>query len=261
MGEAVKTLERFPELVKMSGLGKIYPGGIVAVSKVDLSIPEGEFVCFVGPSGCGKSTIFKMITGLTKPTHGNLEILGTTAEEARKHSDTAFVFQDHTLLPWNSVLDNVILPLKLRGMPKKQMLQEAERVLELVGLKDYMSAMPRQLSGGMKMRVSIARALITRPKLLLMDEPFGALDEITRQTLQDELLNIWQQDKSMTVLFITHNVFEAVFLSTRVVVMTARPGKVSDDIIVPIPFPRTEQFRTTPAFGELVREVSAALDH
>lgn len=258
---SLQQLQHPPELVVMNKLGKVYPGGITAVSNVDLHIVEGEFLSFVGPSGCGKSTIFKMITGLTKSTHGKLEILGTTAEEARKHSDTAFVFQDHTLLPWSSVQDNVMLPLRLKGMPRKQMLQEAERVLELVGLKDYMTSMPRQLSGGMKMRVSIARALISRPKLLLMDEPFGALDEITRQTLQDELLNIWQQDKKMTVLFITHNVFEAVFLSTRVVVMTPRPGKISATINVPVPFPRTEQFRTTPVFGELVREVSEALEH
>ncbi|WP_199614154.1 ABC transporter ATP-binding protein [Paenibacillus alkalitolerans] len=248
-------------LVRMHGLDKIYPDGTVAVKNVDLDIAEGEFLCFVGPSGCGKSTIFKMIAGLAEPTRGKLEILGTTPKEARKHNDLAFVFQEHTLLPWCSVQDNVALPLALRGVSKKERRHEAERVLELVRLKDYMKSLPRQLSGGMKMRASIARALISRPKLLLMDEPFGALDEITRQSLQDELLNIWRREKQMTVLFITHNVFEAVFLSTRVAVMTPRPGKISATVDIPAPFPRTDAFRTASEFSERVRRVSEALKH
>ncbi|MFH5184448.1 ABC transporter ATP-binding protein [Paenibacillus sp. TAB 01] len=245
----------------MDHLGKVYGNGTIALQDVNLHISEGEFLSFVGPSGCGKSTIFKMIAGLGAPTGGTLDIMGMTPKEARKQSEIAFVFQDHTLLPWCSVQDNVMLPLELRGVPKKTQREEAARVLELVGLKDYMKALPRQLSGGMKMRVSIARALVSRPKLLLMDEPFGALDEITRQTLQDELLSIWQQDQKMTVLFVTHNVFEAVFLSTRVIVMTPRPGKVSATIEIPEPFPRDETFRTTNRFSELVRYVSGALKH
>lgn len=248
--------------VNMENLSKIYPNGTVALQDVNLSIREGEFLCFVGPSGCGKSTIFKIITGLSGPSGGKLDIFGTTPKEARKQSHTSFVFQDHTLLPWSTVEANVKLPLELRGgISRKVQQEEAERVLELVGLKDYMKVLPRQLSGGMKMRVSIARALISRPKLLLMDEPFGALDEITRQTLQTELLNIWQQDKKMTVLFVTHNVFESVFLSTSVVVMTARPGKISAKIEIPVPFPRDEAYRTSAQFGQLVRDVSAALHH
>lgn len=250
-----------PKFVSMENLSKTYPNGTIALQDVNLTIQEGEFLCFVGPSGCGKSTIFKMITGLAKPSKGTLDVFGTTPKEARKQSDIAFVFQDHTLLPWSTVEANVRLPLELRGVDKKTQKEEAQRVLELVGLKDYMKVLPRQLSGGMKMRVSIARALISRPKLLLMDEPFGALDEITRQTLQMELLNIWQQDKSMTVLFVTHNVFESVFLSTSVVVMTPRPGKISARIDIPVPFPRDESFRTTTQFSDLVREVNAALDH
>ncbi|WP_307587720.1 ABC transporter ATP-binding protein [Paenibacillus wynnii] len=249
------------ERVRMGGLSKVYPNGTVAVQDVDLSINEGEFLCFVGPSGCGKSTIFKMITGLSEPTGGTLDVMGTTPKQARKQSDTAFVFQDHTLLPWSSVIDNVALPLALRGVSRKERLLEAERVLELVGLKDYMKSMPRQLSGGMKMRASIARALVSKPKLLLMDEPFGALDEITRQTLQFELLDLWSRDQEMTVLFVTHNVFEAVFLSTRVAVMTPSPGKIAAVIDVPVPFPRNESFRTTPEFGQIVRTVSDALKH
>jgi NitT/TauT family transport system ATP-binding protein len=247
--------------VSMTNLSKTYPNGTIALQDVNLTIQEGEFLCFVGPSGCGKSTIFKIITGLSKPSKGSLDVFGTTPKEARKQSDIAFVFQDHTLLPWSTVEANVKLPLELRGVDKKTQQQEAERVLELVGLKDYMKVLPRQLSGGMKMRVSIARALISRPKLLLMDEPFGALDEITRQTLQMELLNIWQQDKSMTVLFVTHNVFESVFLSTSVVVMTPRPGKISARIDIPVPFPRDETYRTTTQFSDLVRIVNDALDH
>jgi NitT/TauT family transport system ATP-binding protein len=248
-------------LVSLNNVGKIYPNGTVAVQNASFEAGEGEFICFVGPSGCGKSTIFNMITGLTESTEGKLSVLQTTPKEARKQNETAFVFQEHTLLPWSSLLDNVTLPLKLRGVSTKTRLDEGERVLELVGLKDYVNALPRQLSGGMKMRVSIARALISRPKLLLMDEPFGALDEITRQTLQNELLNIWQQDKQMSVLFITHNVFEAVFLSTRVVVMTPRPGKIAAVIDIPIPFPRNEAYRTTPEFSELVGRISNSLNH
>ncbi|WP_277468308.1 MULTISPECIES: ABC transporter ATP-binding protein [unclassified Paenibacillus] len=249
------------QLVMMDSLEKIYPNGTIAVKDATLEVGEGEFLCFVGPSGCGKSTIFNMITGLTEPTDGKLAVLQTNPEEARKHNDIAFVFQEHTLLPWSNLLDNVMLPLKLRRVPKKQCIEEAERVLELVGLKEHMKSLPRQLSGGMKMRVSIARALVSRPKLLLMDEPFGALDEITRQTLQDELLDIWQKDKQMSVLFITHNVFEAVFLSTRVVVMTPRPGKIADIVDVPVAFPRHDEFRTTHEFSELVRTISLGLQH
>ncbi|MFC5452048.1 ABC transporter ATP-binding protein [Paenibacillus aestuarii] len=247
--------------VRMEHLSKTYPNGTVALQDVNLTIREGEFLCFVGPSGCGKSTIFKLITGLSQPSKGDLDVFGTTPKEARKQSDIAFVFQDHTLLPWSTVEANVRLPLELRGVDKKTQKAEAERVLELVGLKDYMKVLPRQLSGGMKMRVSIARALISRPKLLLMDEPFGALDEITRQTLQMELLNIWQQNPEMTILFVTHNVFESVFLSTSVVVMTPRPGKIAATVNIPVPYPRDESFRTNAQFGELVREVSAALEH
>ncbi|WP_373876572.1 ABC transporter ATP-binding protein [Paenibacillus spongiae] len=248
-------------LVELNNVGKVYPNGTVAVQNATLTVGEGEFLCFVGPSGCGKSTIFNMIAGLTAPTEGHMTVLGTTPKEARKHNEIAFVFQDHTLLPWSKLIDNVTLPLSLRGVPKKERIEEGERVLELVGLKDYTRVLPRQLSGGMKMRVSIARALISRPKLLLMDEPFGALDEITRQTLQNELLGIWEREKSMTVLFITHNVFEAVYLSSRVVVMTPRPGKIDEIIPVRAPFPRGEDFRSKHEFSEYVGTVSAALKH
>lgn len=255
---AVKTKQL---LVNMSNLNKVFPNGTVAVQDVNLEITEGEFLCFVGPSGCGKSTIFKMITGLEDYTDGEIEIFGNSPFEARKQNEVAFVFQDHTLLPWRTVQDNVSLPLQLRGISKKERYKEAERVLELVGLSHTTNMLPRELSGGMKMRVSIARALITRPRLLLMDEPFGALDEITRQSLQEELLKIWQKNSNMTVLFITHNVFEAVYLSSKVVVMTPGPGKISSNIEIPHAYPRGDKFRTTPEFGTLVGQVSNVLDH
>jgi NitT/TauT family transport system ATP-binding protein len=247
-------------IVLLHDVGKVYPNGKLAIEHASIKVGEGEFICFVGPSGCGKSTIFNMIAGLTEPTSGLLEVLGSAPEDARKKNEIAFVFQDHTLLPWANLIDNVAMPLTLRGVPKTQRVAEAEKVLELVGLASSRKHLPRELSGGMKMRVSIARALITQPKLLLMDEPFGALDEITRQNLQDELLRLWQETK-MSVLFITHNVFEAVFLSTRVAVMTPSPGKISALVDVPFPYPRNEEFRTLPVFGEYLRTISGALKH
>ncbi|RXZ82662.1 ABC transporter ATP-binding protein [Paenibacillaceae bacterium] len=254
-------MDRNNTLVTMDRLNKVYPNGTVAVKDVELDVHDGEFLCFVGPSGCGKSTIFKMIAGLESHTAGGLEIFGKTPYEARKQNEISFVFQEHTLMPWSTVQDNVALPLQLRGVSKKQQREEAARVLELVGLKDHMKMLPRELSGGMKMRVSIARSLVSNPRLLLMDEPFGALDEITRQTLQQELLHIWQQNRDMTVLFITHNVFEAVYLSTKVVVMTPRPGKIESVIDVPVPFPRDDSFRSSTEFSMLVGEVSKDLKH
>ncbi|WP_160034528.1 ABC transporter ATP-binding protein [Paenibacillus sp. An7] len=248
-------------LVEMERISKVYQTSTIALQDVNLSIPEGEFVSFVGPSGCGKSTIFRLIAGLGDPTSGTMRLMGMDPAEARKQSDISFVFQDATLLPWCKVIDNVTLPMELRKIPKQERIEKAMHVLEMVGLQDYAHALPRQLSGGMKMRVSIARALASEPKLLLMDEPFGALDEMTRQTLQDELLGIWQKDKKMTVLFVTHNVFEAVYLSTSIVVMSARPGKIAETIPVPVPFPRNENFRTASEFSQIVGQVSGVLHH
>jgi NitT/TauT family transport system ATP-binding protein len=246
-------------VVKMKGVSKIFPNGNVAVDNVDIDIADGEFISFVGPSGCGKSTIFKMISGLVENTTGEIEILGSQVQTAQqKRTDVGFVFQDATLLPWRSVLENVMLPLEFQRMSKVEKREEAERALKLVGLKDYTKSLPRQLSGGMKMRVSIARALVAKPKLLLMDEPFGALDEITRQSLQSELLRIWESQK-MTVLFITHNVFEAVYLSTKVAVMTPSPGKIASTVNVSLPFPRDDEIRTTHQFSDIVARVSRDL--
>ncbi|BBI34132.1 nitrate/sulfonate/bicarbonate ABC transporter ATP-binding protein [Cohnella abietis] len=248
-----------PIVVKMSDVSKAYENGKIAVGDVNLDIRQGEFISFVGPSGCGKSTVFRMIAGLTRPSEGSIEVLGGTSLQARESNLVSFVFQDATLMPWSSVMDNVTLPLKLKGVPAKLRQLEGSKALELVGLQDYAKALPRQLSGGMKMRASIARALVAQPKLLLMDEPFGALDEMTRQTLQEELLTIWQREKDMTVLFVTHNVFEAVYLSTRIAVMTPSPGGISQLVDVPFSYPRQEEFRATADFGDYVRQVSTAL--
>lgn len=248
-----------PPVIRMSRVGKRFESGPAAVEQVDLDIRENELVSFVGPSGCGKSTLFRLIAGLSQPTEGEIEIIGEEPEKARKRNSISYVFQDATLLPWSTVWDNVVLPLKLKRVPKHVQQIEAARVLALVGLQDYAKALPRQLSGGMKMRVSIARALITHPKLLLMDEPFGALDEMTRQSLQDELLDIWRENPGMTILFVTHNVFEAVFLSTRIAVMSPRPGRISRWIDVPVPYPRDERFRTTPEFAGYIDRVAGAL--
>lgn len=248
-------------IIKIENVNKIYSSSTIALQDVNLDIKEKEFVSFVGPSGCGKSTLMRIIAGLGDVTSGNVSVLGTTPEDARKQKgEVAFVFQEATLLPWRSVMANVGLPLEINGVPKKERVKRGERVLELVGLKEHMYAMPNELSGGMKMRVSIARALIANPKLLIMDEPFGALDEITRQNLQHELLDIWKQE-DLTVLFVTHNVFESVYLSNRTVVMTPRPGEISSVIDVDLPYPRQDHLRTSQRYGELVSEVSESLKH
>jgi NitT/TauT family transport system ATP-binding protein len=249
------------QVLDLKNVSKTYRNGTIAVQDANLSIREGDFVSFVGPSGCGKSTIFRMASGLSAPSAGQLEILGGTPEQARKSNGIACVFQEATLLPWVSVRDNIALPLQLRKESRKRQLEEAERVLRLVGLLDYAKALPRELSGGMKMRVSIARALVAKPRILCLDEPFGALDEITRQSLQDELLAIRQKTERMTILFVTHNAFEAVYLSNRVMVMTPRPGKIAGEIGIDVPYPRGERFRSHPDFGRYVSQVSESLRH
>lgn len=250
---------RSNSVIRLTDVSKSYGDGPAALHQVSLDIYENELISFVGPSGCGKSTLFRLIAGLSRASKGTMEILREDAAEARKRNEISYVFQDATLLPWSTVSDNVSLPLKLRGVSKKAQKEEAERVLELVGLRDYAGSLPRQLSGGMRMRVSIARALISNPKLLLMDEPFGALDEMTRQLLQNELLDIWRKSPGMTILFVTHNVFEAVFLSTRIAVMTPRPGRITEWFDVDAPYPREGRFRSAADFGCLVDRVSRAL--
>jgi NitT/TauT family transport system ATP-binding protein len=246
-------------VVALAGVGKTFANGTAALADVQLEVAPGELVSFVGPSGCGKSTVFRLIAGLADPTRGTVSVMGTSPQRARRDGSVAYVFQDPTLLPWASVRDNVALPLRLRGDGRRERAAAADRALELVGLDGHERDLPRQLSGGMRMRVSIARALVSRPRLLLMDEPFGALDEITRQALQGELLRIWRQADDMTVLFVTHNVFEAVYLSTRIAVMAPRPGRIAAELTVAEPYPREAAFRTSPQFSAAVAEVGAAL--
>ena len=242
-------------LLTLDGIGKVFDNGPEVLRNVDLTLSSGDFVALIGPSGCGKSTLLRLVAGLTRPTSGTLK-------PGPGHADLpdrlSFVFQDATLLPWLNVLDNVALPLKLAGMEAAERRARARAYLDLVGLSDALERYPRQLSGGMKMRVSIARALTVDPLLLLLDEPFGALDEMTRDTLNEELLRLRERD-AWTALFVTHSVAEAVFLSNRVVVMAANPGRVAAVIDVPLDYPRTADTRRTRAFGDLVVGVSEAL--
>ncbi|MEN0666491.1 ABC transporter ATP-binding protein [Caldifermentibacillus hisashii] len=244
-------------VVAFNRVKKVYNTGTVALSEFDLTIHEGEFISFLGPSGCGKSTALRMVAGLGEATNGTVTVFEQKPKDViRNSNDIAFVFQEANLLPWRTVYDNVVLPLELRGTDKKSQKETAERVLEMVGLKDHLKSYPRQLSGGMKMRVSIARALSAKPKLLLLDEPFAALDEITRQTLQLDLLNIWKKENT-TILFVTHNVYEAVYLSTRIAVMSARPGRLTAMIDVDLPYPRE---RANSKFTEYVNIASQSLE-
>ncbi|MSR82777.1 MAG: ABC transporter ATP-binding protein [Candidatus Latescibacteria bacterium] len=232
---------------------------VEVLTGIDLDIAKGQFVSIVGPSGCGKSTLLRLIAGLAAPAAGTLHIAGLSPLEARRtRQDLAFVFQDATLLPWRTVEQNVALPLELSQRQHRADALSVDQALELVGLSPFARSYPRQLSGGMRMRVSIARALVTHPGLLLMDEPFGALDELTRQRLNEELLRLWSQI-GFTCVFITHNVAEAVFLSQRVLVMSARPGRWLAEVAVPLPHPRGPELRTSAAFNHIAEEVSQHL--
>ncbi|MFN3649498.1 MAG: ABC transporter ATP-binding protein [Armatimonadota bacterium] len=240
-------------VVRTEGLGLTYDGGVRALDDVSLSVARGEIVSLVGPSGCGKSTLLRLAGGLLQPTEGRLEVRGE-AGAAR----TGFVFQDATLLPWRTVADNVRLPLELLRVPRREHDGRIRESLALVGLSDFALARPAQLSGGMRMRVSLVRALITHPELLLLDEPFGALDDITRTRLNEELLGLWDRQR-WTGIFVTHNVYEAVFLSHRVLVMTPRPGRIVAEIPVELPFPRTPELRGTAEFARTAEEVARRL--
>lgn len=230
-------------------------GKVLAVSDMSLTINEGEFVSFLGPSGCGKSTALKMIAGLLPVSAGTITI---TPPRGKSEQDLGFVFQEPTLMPWATVTDNVFLPLRLAGVARTEALPRVQVALAEVGLTRFADSYPRQLSGGMKMRVSIARAMVTRPRILLMDEPFAALDEMTRSKLNNDVVRL-AKEHGLTVVFVTHSVFEAVYLSTRVIVMAARPGRVADDLALETPWPRTEDWRVSPAFSTEARRVSDIL--
>jgi len=242
--------------VSLRDVGKTYANGVVALDRLDLDVRPGEFVSLLGPSGCGKSTALRIIAGLSEPTGGS--VIWPQPDTPQKAREIGFVFQEPTLMPWATVVGNVRLPLDLKHIDAATAARRVAAALARVGLADFAGVYPRELSGGMKMRVSIARALATEPMLLLMDEPFAALDEITRFKLNDDLLSLWQS-LSKTVVFVTHSVFESVYLSSRIVVMTPRPGRVFTELTIDAPYPRDHRFRTSAEYGALCRRASEAL--
>lgn len=238
-----------PPIFTLNHVSKVYANGTVALEGIDLAVNKGEFVSLVGPSGCGKSTVLRLISGLGEVSNGSID---WRIERGDRH--LAFVFQDAALMPWATVMDNVHLPLKLKGKSLRACRSAISSALHMVNLTGVESRYPRQLSGGQKMRVSIARALVTQPNILLMDEPFGALDEMTRSKLNSDLLHLWEQHH-WTVVFVTHNIYEAVYLSSRVVVMSAHPGRIVMDMPVDAPYPRDDAFRTSASFNGYCREI------
>ena len=246
-------------LVSIRNVSKQFANGTVAIRGVNLDLREAEFVSLLGPSGCGKSTLLRIIAGLGAPSAGTVDWPTSSHDvTGEAHPDLGFVFQDPTLMPWANALKNTMLPLTLAGVGKSEAESRSAEMLALVGLKGFEKSYPRELSGGMKMRVSIARALVTHPKILLMDEPFAALDEITRHKLNDDLLGLWWQNR-FTAVFVTHSVFESVYLSQRIVVMAARPGRVMADLRSEAPYPRDGLFRTSAEYAHLCRVASGTL--
>jgi len=244
-----------PEIV-LKGVGKRYRGAAVALDGISLTIERGEFVTFLGPSGCGKSTLLRLVSGLSPLSEGSIGVNGMTPENARELM--SFIFQDATLLPWRNVEQNVGLGLELEHAARDLRRERVAQMLELVRLSQVAKQYPRQLSGGMKMRVSIARALVSRPRILLMDEPFAALDEMNRDRMNEELLRLYAEQR-WTVLFVTHSVAEAVFLSRRIVILAAHPGRIAHEIAVDLPWPRTAETRESDAFEEMVSHTSRLL--
>ncbi len=246
-------------VISVTGAEKVFGNGTRALDPIDLAIGQGEFITLLGPSGCGKSTLLKMIANLLEPSGGRITWWGSgfdhVGEDGKK---LVFVFQDATLMPWSRVRGNVRLPLDLAGVDKAKADARVDQALALVGLSKFENHYPRQLSGGMQMRASIARALVTEPNMLLMDEPFGALDEITRNKLDQDLLDLWHA-RGLTVVFVTHSIYEAVFLSTRVVVMAARPGRIMKEVVIDEPYPRNDAFRVSQQFAVYARELQLLL--
>ncbi|WP_108396127.1 ABC transporter ATP-binding protein [Devosia submarina] len=239
-----------PKLVAMRAVSKVFADGTLALDQMSLEVETGEFLSLLGPSGCGKSTALRLMAGLAEPSSGVVE--------RPSGGGIGFVFQEPTLMPWQTVFGNVFLPLKLRGFSKAEVRERVMDGLQSVGLADFAHSYPRQLSGGMKMRVSIARALVTRPSLLLMDEPFAALDEITRHKLNDDLLALWRRS-GLTIVFVTHSVFESAFLSSRIVVMRPRPGRVFRELAISQPAQRGADYRVSESYRADCQLVSEAL--
>ena len=244
-----------PAIIELDHLPKRFPTGTLALDDCSLRIASGEFLTLLGPSACGKSTVLRLIAGLERASAGSVRVMGAGGDARR---GMAFVFQEPTLLPWSNVFDNVWLPLRLAGQSRDAARARIDATLERVGLAPFATAYPRELSGGMRMRVSIARALVAEPRVLLMDEPFAALDEITRERLNDDLLR-WAAALQLTTVFVTHSVFEAVYLSRRVVVMSPRPGRIVGELEIEEPWPRDDAFRGTRRFAELSARLSRML--
>ncbi|ELW9443923.1 ABC transporter ATP-binding protein [Pluralibacter gergoviae] len=244
-------------VIEVLSAEKTYHNGTRALLPVNLTVRQGEFITLLGPSGCGKSTLLKMVAGLIEPSDGRLLLWRRDSSE-KAPLPLSFVFQEATLMPWSNVHNNVRLPLDLAGVARKEADARVVEVLKLVGLAQFASVLPRELSGGMQMRVSIARGLVTRPKLLLMDEPFGALDEITRNKLDSDLLQLWRE-QGLTVVFVTHSIHEAVFLSQRVIMMAARPGRIVEDIPINALYPRDDAFRVSPTFSRYAKQLQDSL--
>jgi NitT/TauT family transport system ATP-binding protein len=251
LSETTASIASASPIVSLRGVGKTFESGTVALDRLSLAVGDGEFVSLLGPSGCGKSTALRIIAGLSAPSAG-------TVDWPAGAGKIGFVFQEPTLMPWADLAANVRLPLRLAHVDEAQADAAVDQALRRVGLADFAQRYPRELSGGMKMRASIARALVTEPHVLLMDEPFAALDEITRFKLNNDLLRLWQA-VARTVIFVTHSVFESVYLSQRIVVMTPRPGRLFADIAIPAPYPRDERFRTSAEYAGYCRTVSEAL--
>ncbi len=243
-------------LLSFKNVHKSFGNGAFVLENIDLDISRGDFVSFIGPSGCGKSTLLRLVAGLSPISEGTLLAEGMTLDEAR--DQMAFIFQEATLLPWLTVINNIHIPLRLSKWNKQRREEVANRMIDFVGLSPVRTYYPRQLSGGMKMRVSIARALTLSPKIILLDEPFGALDEMTRDHLNEDLLSIRAQDE-WTALFVTHSVPEAVFLSTRIVILSANPGRINEIIDIDFPYPREPELRESMAYQKKVAEVSHQL--
>jgi NitT/TauT family transport system ATP-binding protein len=237
--------------LRLERLAKTFPNGTRALGELSVEIEAGAFVALVGPSGCGKSTVLRLIAGLERPSRGRVEWTGERAA-------LGFIFQEPTLMAWASAARNVALPLELAGIPETEARDQACAALDKVGLAGFADALPRELSGGMRMRVSIARALVAEPKILLMDEPFAALDEFTRGKLNDDLLHLWAE-RGFTGIFVTHSVFEAVYLSQRILILSGRPGHLVADVRNPAPYPRGPDYRTSPELGSTVRDILAVL--
>jgi NitT/TauT family transport system ATP-binding protein len=249
--------------VDLRGVAREFDGGVVAVEGIDLHVEPGQFLAMLGPSGCGKSTLLRIIAGLDHPSRGTI-IRGPSPPRAAQHppirqAPIAYVFQDSHLLPWRNLLHNVALPLELAGVARALRIAAARSAIEQVGLADAAGRYPAQLSGGMRMRASLARALVTSPDLLLLDEPFAALDEITRQQLDEQLHRLWR-DRGMTVIFVTHSIVEAAFLAQRAVVLSRRPGRVVLDHTLALPAERAAPLRTDPAFSREMRVLFDALE-